>query len=268
MSFRRSLLILLVVSLLAPGCASTRRNTQDWVVLPTAYEVSIGQAMAEGVGQRYKMYQDPGINAYVSSLGARVASVCDRRDIEYHFAVVDDPQVNAFAAPGGFVYVTTGLLAAADNEAELVAVIGHEVGHIVARHSAQRIQAQFGISLAAQALKLDKKSPVVQNAVGLGMNLAMQGYSRENEYEADHLGAVYTCRLGYDPVAIVTFFHKLRKLQQTEPSRMEVWFSSHPATGSRIEEFVETRGELPCETGKTNEKEYQAQVASLKARKK
>lgn len=246
------------------GCASTRRDTARFTILPTAYEVSIGQSMAESVGKQYKTYGDAKITSYIQSLGAQVASVCDRKDITYHFSVVDDPQVNAFAAPGGFVYVTTGLLAAAENEAEVVAVIGHEVGHVVARHSAQRIQTQFAISLAAQAVHLDRKSPVFQNMVGMGMNLALQGYSRENEYEADHLGAVYLCRLGYDPVAIVTFFHKLQKLQKTEPSVMEVWFSSHPATGSRISEFVDTRGELPCTTGKTNATQYLAAVASLK----
>lgn len=253
--------------LLVAGCATTRRDTQRWVVLPTAYEVSIGQSMAGDISQQYKTLNDAKVTAYVQSLGAQIASVCDRKDVEYHFSVVVDPQVNAFAAPGGYVYVTTGLLKAAENEAELAVVLGHEVGHIAARHSAQRIQQQFGISLASQVLKLDKKSQAFQSMVGTATNLALQGYSRENEYEADHLGAVYACRLGYDPVAEVTFFQKLRKLQTTEPSVMEVWFSSHPATGNRISEFVTTRGELPCETGKTNAAAYLAVVSSLKTQK-
>jgi len=223
--------------------------------------------MAGSINQQYKPLNDAKITAYVQSLGARIASVCDRRDIEYHFGVVNDPQVNAFAAPGGYVYVTAGLLAAAENEAELVVVLGHEVGHVAARHAAQRIQTQFGLSLAAQILKIDQKSAAFQNMVGLGMNLAVQGYSRENEYEADHLGALYACRLGYDPKAEVTFFAKLIKLQKAEPSVMEIWFASHPATGNRIDEFVKTRGELSCETGKTNATEYLSAVASLKAKK-
>jgi len=256
------LFVLLIVNLSA--CATTRRDTARWVILPTAYEVSIGQSMAESIGQQYKSLNDAKITAYVRSLGAQVASVCDRKDIEYHFGVVEDPQVNAFAAPGGYVYVTTGLLRAAENEAEVVMVLGHEVGHIVARHSAQRIQTQYGLQLAAQAAKLDRRSALMQNVVGLGMNLALQGYSRENEYEADHLGAVYTCRLGYDPKAAVTFFAKLIRLQKAEPSVMEIWFSSHPATGSRIDEFVKTRGELPCTTGKTNAAQYLSAVAALK----
>jgi len=263
--FRLIALTLLVLLPLVSGCATTRRDTQKWAILPTALEVNLGQSMAANIGTQYKISTDGKLTAYVQSLGAKVASVCDRKDITYHFAVVEDPQVNAFAAPGGYVYVTTGLLKAADNEAEVIAVIGHEVGHVVARHSAQSIQAQYGMAIAAQVLKLDKKSAGFQNMVSLGKNLAFQGYSRENEYEADHLGALYTCRLGYDPKAEVTFFQKLQKLQKTQPSTLEVWFSSHPATGSRIEEFEKTRGELTCETGKTNAAAYQTAVASLKA---
>lgn len=252
--------------LFGSGCATTRRDTQRWVILPTAFEVGVGQSVAAGIQQQYKTLSDPNINAYIQALGARIAAVSDRRDLEYHFMVLDSPQVNAMAAPGGFIYVTSGLLAAAENEAEVAIVIGHEVGHVAARHGAQRIQASFGLSVASDLLGLDKKSETFRNIAGLGMNLALNGYSRENEYEADHLGMVYACRLGYDPKASVTFFQKLKALEKQERSLVEIWFSTHPATQNRIAEYEKTKAELPCQTGKLNAEAYRKAVASLKNR--
>jgi predicted Zn-dependent protease len=264
---RSSWFFLLVFVTFFSGCASTRRNTQKWVFLPTSFEVSVGQSVASGISTQFKTLNDKEINGYIQSLGFRIVSVCDRQDLEYRFQVLDDPMVNAMAAPGGFIYITTGLLAAAENEAEVVVVLGHEIGHVAARHGAQRIQTAFGISLAADLLNLQKTSPLFQNIVGLGSGLALQGYSRENEYEADHLGMVYACRLGYDPKSAVTFFEKLKKMQKTQPSAVDIWFSSHPATQNRIVEYEKTKAELPCQTGKLNAKQYAAEVTPLKARK-
>jgi predicted Zn-dependent protease len=267
MNIRRLVLYLLFLLPLISSCATSRRGTQKWVILPTAFEVSVGQSVASGISTQFKTLNDREIDGYVQSLGIKVVSVCDRQDLEYYFRVLDDPMVNAMAAPGGFIYVTTGLLAAAENEAEVVMVLGHEIGHVAARHGAQRIQAAFGISLAADLLNLQKTSTLFQNIVGLGTGLALQGYSRENEYEADHLGMEYACRLGYDPKASVTFFEKLKKIQKSQPGAVEVWFSSHPATQNRIAEYEKTKAELSCQTGKLNAKTYLAEVAPLKARK-
>jgi len=262
----RTLLLLAIFFFLLPGCAATRRDTHKWVFLPSAFEVSVGQSVASGIQRQFKPLDDREVVTYVQSLGYRIASVCDRQDLDYHFDVLDSPQVNAMAAPGGFVYVTTGLLAAAENEAEVVIVLGHEIGHIAARHGAQRIQTAFGLSLAADLISMDRKSTLFQGIAALGVNLALNGYSRENEYEADHLGMVYACRLGYDPRAAVTFFEKLKKIEKRTPSDVEIWFSTHPATQNRVAEFEKTREQLPCRTGKTEAKRYQQVMASLKAR--
>jgi beta-barrel assembly-enhancing protease len=265
-TLRNSLLFLLLLPLVS-GCATTRRDTQKWVILPTAFEVSVGQSVAAGIHQQFKPLNDKEIETYVQSLGYRIVSVCERQDLDYHFEVLDSPEVNAMAAPGGYVYVTTGLLAAAENEAEVAIVIGHEVGHIAAKHGAQRIQTAFGLSLAVDLLNLDRKSDLFQGIAGLGVNLALNGYSRENEYEADHLGMVYACRLGYDPKAAVTFFEKLKKVEKRQPALVEIWFSTHPATQNRIAEYDKTKAELPCQTGRTNAQRYQQVMAPLKARK-
>jgi predicted Zn-dependent protease len=229
-------------------------------------EAGVGQGVAEQITQEYPVYNNAEVGRYIGSLGEKIVSVCDRRDVAYRFTVLDSPIVNAFAAPGGYVYVTTGLLAKASNEAEVVAVLSHEVGHVVARHSAQRIQTQFAIGLAAELSGLNKSSRLFQDMVGLGANLALQGYSRENELEADYYGALYTSRLGYDPNAEVTFFRKLEKEQGKSPDILMSWFSSHPPTDARIREFEKVKSELPSQTGKLNQKEYQKAVTPILSR--
>ena len=246
------------------GCASLRRDTQKWVVLPASMEVGVGQGVATNVLQQYPEYKNPQVIRYIQGLGAKIVTICDSQDVDYHFTVLDTPVVNAFAAPGGFVFITTGLLIAAENEAEVVAVMGHEVGHVVARHGAQRIQAQMGLSLAADLAGLSKSSPLFQDMVGLGTNLALQGYSRENELEADHYGALYASRLGYDPNAEATFFEKLKKLEKGSPGLLEAWLASHPPTAVRIQEFQKNKGELPSQSGFLNRAEYLKAVAPLK----
>jgi predicted Zn-dependent protease len=229
-------------------------------------EVGLGQGVAEQITQQFPVYNNAEVGRYISSLGEKIVTVCDRRDVAYCFTVLDSPIVNAFAAPGGYVYITTGFLAKASNEAEVVAVLVHEIGHIVARHSAQKIQTQFAIGLAAEVSGLNKSSRLFQDMVGLGANLALQGYSRENEFEADYYGALYPSRLGYDPNAEVTFFRKLEKEQGKAPDLLASWFSSHPPTDARIREFDKVKGELPSLTGKLNQKEYQKAVAPILSR--
>lgn len=227
-------------------------------------EVGVGQGVAENVAREYPVYTNKEIGQYIQALGKKIVTVCDRKDLDYHFTVLDSPVINAFAAPGGFVFITTGLLAAADNEAEVVVVMGHEVGHVVARHGAQRIQAQVGLGLAADLTGLDKKDQLFQDMVGLGTTLALQGYSRENELEADWYGALYGSRLGYDPKAAVSLFEKLKKLEKNSPGLLEAWLASHPPSDARIKEYRRIEPELPSKTGILNRAEYIKAVAVLK----
>lgn len=260
------LLLPAFAALLTAGCVSLRRGTQDWVVLPTALEVSIGQGVDTNIRSRYPVLKDDALRDYVGWLGQRVVAVSDRKDLPYEFTVLDTADVNAFAAPGGFVYVTTGLLALADDEAELATVLGHEIGHVVARHGAQRLQAAVGITTLASLAGLEHKGETFQSVVAVATGLALQAYSRENEYESDWYGALYAAKLGYDPSALESFFRKLQKLKGRDPSVLEAWLSSHPATEARIEEYRRFRDKLPSTAGERHAKRYRQATAGLKNR--
>lgn len=258
---------LLVLALVLGGCASLRRGgTGGWVILPTALEVSIGQAVDGGIRGQYPLLRDEALQDYIGFVGQRLAAVSDRRDLAYTFQILDTPLVNAFAAPGGFIYVTTGLLALAGDEAELAVVLGHEIGHVAARHAAQRLQAAVGISALAALADLEQKSETFQTVVGVALGLALQAYSRENEYESDYLGAVYAARLGYDPGGVESFFRKLQKLEGRRKTFLEAWFSSHPATEGRIQEYQKFKDRLPASSGERYIQRYQTATDALKKR--
>ncbi|MGJ3250675.1 MAG: M48 family metallopeptidase [Elainellaceae cyanobacterium] len=191
-------------------------------------EVALGRQINEQlVNQEFRLYGDPTINRYVDQIGQRLVPYSDRPDIPYTFQVVQDNQVNAFATMGGYVYITTGLMRAADNEAQLASVVGHEIGHIAARHAVEQMRE------AAIAQGLMTAAGVDQNlAVNIGVELALRRpNSRRDELEADQLGLENLRRAGYAPSAMVAFMEKLLD-QGGSPPR---FLSTHPATSDRIE---------------------------------
>jgi predicted Zn-dependent protease len=224
----------IILAALLSGCVATGPGGKtSFVVVPTSQEVAIGQAMAQEIANTEKTLPDSAWQAYLTEVGQRLVAVCDRKDIEYHFTVIESEQINAFAAPGGFVYFYTGLLQMMENEAELAAVMAHEISHVVARHGAKRLQAAMGVSLAYELVFGENSSQTLQTAVGVGMSLLFAGYSRENEREADDFGATYMIRAGYDPTAMETMFGKLAA-SGTEQNAFEKLVSSHPETQERI----------------------------------
>lgn len=223
----------ILVALLC-GCVATGPGGKtSLVVIPTSQEVAIGQAMAQEIANTEKELPDSVWQAYLNEVGQRLVTVCDRKDVEYRFTVIESDQINAFATPGGFVYFYTGLLRTMDNEAELAAVMAHEISHVVARHGAKRLQAAMGASLAYELVFGKSSSQTLQQAVGVGMSLLFASYSRENEREADDFGATYMIRAGYDPTAMETMFGKLAA-SGTEQNAFEKLVSSHPETEERI----------------------------------
>lgn len=191
-------------------------------------EVQIGQQINQQlVGEEIQLYRNPQITSYVNEIGQRLAKGSKRPDIPYTFQVVNDKGINAFATMGGFVYVNAGLIAAADNEAQLASVIGHEIGHIVRRHSIQQMrQTAIARGLAAAA-GLDRNT-----LVNIGVELALQRpNSRKDEFEADQEGLYNLEQAGYAPSAMVGFMEKLLKSGGSVPS----FLSSHPATSDRIQ---------------------------------
>ena len=187
--------------------------------------------------QHVKYLSDPAVNSYVQSVIDRIlpSAKKDRPNQDWQLHVIDDMKtVNAFATPGGYIYVYSGLLAEADNEAELAGVLSHECGHVVARHSARQMVDAYGLE-AVVALALGE-NPSLLNALASGVAAkgAMLANSRSDETEADEYGARYSSAAGYDPHGLVTFFEKLLKMQGSE-SKVLTFLSDHPATSDRIQ---------------------------------
>jgi len=189
-------------------------------------EVQLGQQINQQLTTRqFRMYSDRSINEYVNQVGQRLVPASDRPNIPYTFQVVDTTQVNAFATMGGFVYVTTGLLKTIDQEAQMAGVLGHEIGHIAARHAVTQMRERAVAAGVATAAGLDRNQ-----AVNIGVELALsRPNSRRDEFEADSKGLATITTAGYAPSGIVTFLEKLGT-QRSVPAVL----STHPATADRI----------------------------------
>jgi len=190
-------------------------------------EVAIGQQINQQlVRSEIQLYRNPDITRYVDEIGQRLAKQSKRPNLRYTFQVVNGRDINAFATMGGFVYVNSGLIAAADNEAQLASVMAHEIGHIAARHSLQQMRQQAIAQGVAAAAGLDRNT-----MVNIGVELALQRpNSRKDEFQADQLGLANLQAAGYAPSAMVDFMQKLLKSRGSVPS----FLSSHPATSDRI----------------------------------
>ncbi|NQV44493.1 MAG: M48 family metalloprotease [Rhodospirillales bacterium] len=195
-------------------------------------------------------YDEVQISAYVAQLGTALVKVSELPDDPFRFTVLDSDQINAFALPGGYVYVTRGLIALAENEAELAGVIGHEIGHVTARHTATRYSqamiTNIGMNIVGLIGSVYGAPRETAQLLSVGAEAILSGYSREQELEADMLGVRYMSRAGYDPNAIKTFFEKmkahdeLRAAMTGDPTGEEAYNfrSSHPRTTERIEQAI------------------------------
>lgn len=196
--------------------------------LSDAQEVSLGRQINQQLvqGRKINFSRNPQINAYVQEIGQRLLSKSIRPNIPYTFQVVNDKSINAFATMGGFVYIHTGLIAQAENEAELASVIAHEIGHVAARHALKQMRQRAIAQGVLSATGLNEKQ-AVQLGVELALNLPN---SREDELEADRLGLINLRQAGYAPIGMLTFMEKLRQKRGFVPS----FLSTHPATSERI----------------------------------
>ncbi|MCA2552930.1 MAG: M48 family metalloprotease [Microcystis sp. M04BS1] len=221
-------------------------------------EVALGRQINQGLLEsgKIKLSKDAKINQYVQEIGQRLAATSDRPDLPYTFQVVRDNSINAFATMGGFVYLHTGLIKTADNEAELASVIAHEIGHIVGRHSITQLRNTALAQGLLSAAGLDTKT-WVQLGVNLTYNLPN---SRKDELEADRLGLNNLAEAGYAPTAMISFMGKLAQQGGSIPAIL----STHPATGDRI---LALQKQLNSVNNKQNqgldENYYQLQIRSL-----
>jgi predicted Zn-dependent protease len=203
-------------------------------------EIELGRAVTAAVGARYQLLRDPALTQYVALVGNAVAAHSDRPDLRYVFVVLDAPEVNAFAAPGGFVFVTRGTLATCRDEAMLAGVLGHEVGHVALRHHVATLKAQkrkelavLGVGAAAsQTAVAPAAQAIAAGADALSEQVILKGFSRGEEEEADTVGQVYAGRAGYDPAGLRDFLAAL-VARGGQDSATATFFSTHPGTAER-----------------------------------
>lgn len=220
-----------------PGCATVYNpatGQQEVIFIDTANEMAIGQQLAPRVEAQYPLYPDWQLNNYVNTIGQKVAAVSDRTDLPYHFKVVNDKSFNAFTIPGGYIYVNRGLLQRIHSDDEIAAVLAHEIGHVAARHTAKQIQAQMGYSLIMDLVLGASGNEGLGQALSVTFNLINNGYSREDELQADRLSVRYTSRSGFNPEATLKVLELIQELEKGDPTTMLVFMRSHPPAEQRI----------------------------------
>ncbi|MDX8401096.1 MAG: M48 family metalloprotease, partial [Mariprofundaceae bacterium] len=244
-------LFALMFALLLAGCATNPvTKERDFVLMSEEQELALGQAAAKQVAQQMPLLKasDPLVR-YVDAVGQRLAKVSDRPELFYRFHVVDDPTINAFALPGGYIYIHRGLLVHLNNEAELAAVLGHEIGHVTARHAVKRYtQAQayqLGMTITSIFVPIPMAVGQISDLIALAV---IQGYGREAELQSDELSLKYLARAGYDPHATIGILETLKRLDDLDAKekreagekveRYHGAFASHPETEKRIREAV------------------------------
>lgn len=214
---------------LVTGCISEER------------EQEIGEVMAEEVNPHLPLIDDPLLTAYIHAVGTRIGEVSRRPDLDYRFYLVNTDAVNAFALPGGHIYLTRGLIERIENGAEFAGVLAHEIGHVAARHGVQRLERELRtgslVSVLYNTILGGEPAILRQNSLQMANLVWAARHSRRDEKEADRLAIDYLNRTGVDPRGIVTLLETLLEEEEREGGGMPVdWFSTHPLTSSRIED--------------------------------
>ncbi|RZL04002.1 MAG: peptidase [Rubrivivax sp.] len=267
-SLRAALAPWLLAATLLTGCTTVTNPVSgltERTVMDEKTEIAEGEKGHQQVLKEYGVYDNPQVQAYVNELGQRLARQSHRNQLEWHFTVLDSPEINAFALPGGYVYVTRGIMAYMESEADLAGVIGHEIGHVTARHGAQRATRQqtagFGV-LAATLLGAVLESQGVggagQLASQVSQNVAagyIASYGRDQELQADQLGAEYLARSHYDPQNMVNVITVLKNQERfaddqaraegRQPGAHTNWLSSHPSNDRRLADITQIAANYP-----------------------
>lgn len=209
---------------------------REVTLISEAQEIAIGQQVDVEIRREMGVYDDPALQRYVEDLGRRMAAISHRPQLPWAFTVVDSPAINAFAAPGGYIFITRGILAYMGDEAELAGVIGHEIGHVTARHAAQQYTRATGgtIGLIALGIFVPGARPFGDLA-STGLGLLFLKYGRDDELQSDRLGAEYAAAAGWDPHGVPRFLQTLSRISELSERGVPNWLSTHPEPGSRVE---------------------------------
>ncbi len=226
----------------------------DFVLMTESGEISMGRKQHEELLKTVPIYQDEKLQAYIEEVGQRIAKNSDRPDLEYHFTIIDDENVNAFAAPGGYIYINRGILQYLQSEAQLAAVLGHEVAHVTARHTVRDQTRELGAGILDFITVVATQDPNTAAVTNIYSQAALSGYGREMELEADRFGAKYLYNSGYPPESMVEVVGVLKD-QETYNRRISSQlgrknlsyhgvFASHPRNDRRFREIIQEAGKL------------------------
>jgi predicted Zn-dependent protease len=230
------LTVLCVVSALFAACATNPvTGKKELSLLSEAEELAMGQQADAEIRREMGVYPDQELQRYVSDVGMRLAQQSHRPNLPWTFTVVDSPAINAFAIPGGFVYITRGILPYLGDESELAGVLGHEIGHVTARHVNQQYsrQAMGGIGLMVLSIFVPQTAPF-QDVSSMGLGMLFLKYGRDDELESDRLGMEYASANGWDPSAVPRFLSTLSRVDKLSERGVPNWLSTHPEPESRV----------------------------------
>jgi predicted Zn-dependent protease len=260
---RSTSLAVAVVTLLALSCGSGG-GAGNFNLISIEEEWQLGQQLSADVEKQVRLSSDPTLNQYVNNMGQRLIAQTPApfNQLPWQFHVVEDPAINAFAIPGGHIYVNTGLIANARNAAELAGVMAHEISHVTARHSTEQISRQYGLSVLAGLVLGQDPGQLAQIAAQIVAGGALARFSREAEAEADERGIHLMATAGYNPIGMATMFETLLAQQQSQPSRVEQFFSTHPLTTDRVTD-ARRRAEQIGERGTLDEPGFQSAKARV-----
>jgi predicted Zn-dependent protease len=237
----KSLVVCALLSLVAACATNPATGRREISLMSEAQEISIGQEQDALIKREMGVYEDAELQQYVRTIGLSLAKLSERPNLPWSFTVVDQPAINAFALPGGFIYLTRGILPFLDNEAELAGVLGHEIGHVTARHSAQQYTRQVGgtVGLAALGIFVPAARPAVDIA-SQGLGVLFLKYGRDDELQADSLGARYEVRGNWDPAGVPGMLSTLGRLDEANGERKGVpnFLSTHPEPLARVKEIA------------------------------
>ena len=270
-------LILLLTFINIGGCAvNPATGEQDLVMMSEQSEIALGRKTNKEVLQHYIVYDNPELQAYVNEVGQKLAMNSHRNNLIYRFTVLDSKDVNAFALPGGYIFITRGLLAYLNSEAELAAVLGHEIGHVTARHAVRQYSAAqiTGIGTALASIFIPGMNQVGSQLMQVMGSAFLRGYGREHELEADKLGAEYVARTDYDAESMLdviqvlkdqeTFESQQAEAEGREPRIYHGLFSTHPDHDTRLQEIVEYASKYQSQReGKKGGEEYLSKIDGL-----
>ena len=260
-------LLIFVAAAYLSGCATNPvTGKQDFVTMSEEQEINLGRQAHQQILKQYSVYEDPALQVYVSNIVEELSAKSHRDQLLFHATVLDSPQVNAFALPGGYVYITRGIMAYMNSEAELAGVLGHEIGHVTARHGVRQQSSSQVAGILTTAVAIATGSREIGNVANVAGTALIRGYGREHELEADRLGAEYIAKVGYDPEEMINvvgilksqedFDKQIAEEEGREPRAYHGTFSTHPSNDKRLQEVIRAANKYRTEKTRDNDGQF------------